>query len=490
MRLVLDFERDRRGPGWKGKHGGTGERVAVFETGDAGLASALEATDAFRAELLRHRERAATHGRRGWLMRRALVAADTIGIAIAFALSSVVFGPDVGDRIQPSGEIFLFLFTLPMWLVLAKLQGLYERDEERADHSTVDELAGVLVIVTLGTWLFQSLSWMTGLAEPQLGRLVAFWLLAIGLVTTGRAVARSFTRRSGAYAMRTVVVGAGEVGQLVARKIRQHPEYGINLVGFVDDEPRESRAETRAVGTLGGLDDLQALVAEHRDRPRDRRVLERAGHRDDGRRPVAARPRRDRRRRPAALRPHRPAGEHPPARGPAARRRPAGAALAVVVRHEACRRRRRSPPSASWSPLPLFALRGDPDQAGLARAGLLPAEAPGAGHARVHGLKFRTMRVDTDRASIGSTSSRSRPRAAAMDANGMYKLDRDDAVTPFGRWLRKTSLDELPQLINVLRGDMSLVGPRPCMPVRDSSSSSRTTSSGSSCRRASPVSGR
>ena len=237
--------------------------MAVFETDDSGLAASVPATDAFRAELLRHRQRAATHGRRGWLMRRALVTADTIGIAMAFALSTVAFGPDAGDRIQPSGEVFLFLFTLPMWLVLAKLQGLYERDEERADHSTVDELAGVLVIVTLGTWLFQALSWMTGLASPQLGRLVAFWLLAIGLVTTGRAVARSLTRRSGAYAMRTVVVGAGEIGQLVARKIGQHPEYGLELVGFVDAEPLESRAETRDVGTLGGLEDLQSLVAEH-----------------------------------------------------------------------------------------------------------------------------------------------------------------------------------------------------------------------------------
>ena len=62
--------------------------------------------------------------------------------------------------------------------------------------------------------------------------------------------------------MRTVVVGAGEIGQLVAQ---DRPASGIrlDLIGFVDAEPLESRAETRGVSKLGALGELQALVAEH-----------------------------------------------------------------------------------------------------------------------------------------------------------------------------------------------------------------------------------
>jgi lipopolysaccharide/colanic/teichoic acid biosynthesis glycosyltransferase len=76
--------------------------------------------------------------------------------------------------------------------------------------------------------------------------------------------------------------------------------------------------------------------------------------------------------------------------------------------------------------------------------------------------KFRTMRTGVGDEMLRELIA-AELRGEDTSVDGSYKLDSDPRVTPIGAFLRKTSLDELPQLLNVLFGDMSLVGPRPCL---------------------------
>jgi lipopolysaccharide/colanic/teichoic acid biosynthesis glycosyltransferase len=74
-------------------------------------------------------------------------------------------------------------------------------------------------------------------------------------------------------------------------------------------------------------------------------------------------------------------------------------------------------------------------------------------------LKFRSMVVDAD--------ARKEALRHLNETSGLFKIENDPRITRVGRWLRRTSLDELPQLFNVWRGEMSLVGPRPLVVDED-----------------------
>ena len=186
-------------------------------------------------------------------------------------------------------------------------------------------------MMTVGTWVVYVVLELTGLADPQLAKVATFWLVAVGLVAAARAMARAYCRRQVAYLQNTVIIGAGDVGQTIAKKFLNHPEYGINLVGFVDADPKERREDLDDLTILGDTSDLRDDRPDARRRPCGDRVLERVAHRDAGPDPVAEGPRRPDRRRAPPVRRRRARRRLPHRRGPAAARDLVSQALAVVA---------------------------------------------------------------------------------------------------------------------------------------------------------------
>jgi exopolysaccharide biosynthesis polyprenyl glycosylphosphotransferase len=397
-------------------------------------------------------------------MWRHLVLADAVGITLAFVASLLVFGLSApGDHVRPAYELIVFFLSLPMWLLLASAHGLYRDDERRLGHSTADDLLGVIHLVTLGAWIFFIGCWVTHVSSPRPAKLIAFWVLATLLLTGCRAVARSRCLRSPAFVQNTVVVGAGDVGQLIARKLRQHPEYGARLVGLVDAAPRERRSDLADVMLLGKADQLPRIVADHGI---ERVIVSFSNESDAGTAEILR------------------------------ELRALDVQVDVVPRlyellgpsvdvHSVEGLPLIGLPSMRWNGWSARVKRTIDIVVSLVALGILAPlfafiawnvrrSSPGPvffrqtrlGHRmrEFTALKFRTMWVDTDDSEHRAYIAQSMSTTAPVGANGTYKLDRQRDVTPFGRWLRKTSLDELPQLINVLRGEMSLVGPRPCIP--------------------------
>jgi exopolysaccharide biosynthesis polyprenyl glycosylphosphotransferase len=401
--------------------------------------------------------------RRIRLVPRSLMIADLLGLSLSYLVTTLFWGGS--GAFGSTKEVLVFCCTLPCWLVVAKLQGLYRADQEQADHSTADDVVKVFYLVTIGVWVLLVSSRLIGRTSPSIYALITFWAVTICSLPLVRTVTRRLCRRSRAYVQNTLILGAGEVGQLIARKLVKHPEYGLNVVGFIDRAPKARRSDLpEHLAILGGPErlaevvkslDVERVIIAFSKEPEDEllvllrqlrafpvqidlvpRLFELVGprvtvHSVEGL-PLLGLP---------------PNHASPVARALKRTIDLTVSALALITL------------------APLFAyialrIRLDSDGPVFFRQTRL-----GTNMKEFTALKFRTMKVDTDQSVHRPAVHRSRSGSADLnETGGVYKLEPADAVIGFGRGLRRTGLDELPQLINVLRGDMSLVGPRPCLP--------------------------
>ncbi len=327
--------------------------------------------------------------------------------------------------------------------------------DERLDGSALDTVAHILGVISLAVMVTTAFGVMIGSARP-VGVALRLWMFAFVYVATGRVVliwVRRQAVRNQALATPTLILGAGRVGEWLCRRLSSQPAYGLRPVGFLDAHPLLGTQRLgNAVPVLGGPEQLpeavratgahhvilafssepdhvlveavkqcQALGVEVSLVPRlYESINERATLHYVGGLPLLT------------LRPVDPRGWQFALKHAIDR---TVALLALVL-------------LAPLMTLIAIAVRTSSPGPILFRQRRVGRD----GHV-FDVLKFRTMRP---------AASGSEFQLAAGSAPG--GIEGEDRRTWLGRFLRDSSLDELPQLINVLRGDMSLVGPRPERP--------------------------
>ena len=395
---------------------------------------------------------AASWRARGRWVERVLIVGGWALPALDFVALSVGFGCAV--LLSPGGDGRFVLAVFPFFgvLVLAARRAY----GVRLQLIVLDSLglaAGSISVAAMGALAFGLL---VRSSDPGAALLFRAWLLGIALVGLVRLVFVMWQQRlrvAGVTARRTLVIGAGEVGARIGRRLECSPAYGLVPVGYVDDDPPAASAVGgRPAPVLGPVRDLTRLVEAHKV---EHLILAFSGTSDGELLPLL--------------------------RGCAAR----GVGVSLVPRlFDLVNGRLAYEPVGglpvatlrATNPLGVtFALKHAMDR--VVAVGLIVVLAPLLGliallvkfsspgpvlfHQQRIGrddcpfdvMKFRTM-IDQEPAS-GFVP------AAGFAPGGVEGVDRRTRV---GRWLRRTSLDELPQLFNVARGEMSLVGPRPERP--------------------------
>jgi exopolysaccharide biosynthesis polyprenyl glycosylphosphotransferase len=396
------------------------------------------------------REALWARGKRDETVRRLLALADSFAIVAAMGLAALASS----GRADRLGLVALGTATLPVWILILKCYGLYDRDIKRISHTTVDDLPWIAHAVLVGGLLLWVYFKVLPVDRLELLEMVAFGGAALVAIPGLRALVRALAPRV-LGPERVLFVGHAAATRLLARKISSHPEYGLKPVGVVSNRP-ESR-ELPVLGGLGDVDFVRTIKTHRVDRVvvahvelEEEEMLElvRTCRRLSTKVSVL----------PQLFDAMGPSlevddvegvtvlGLNPPVLSPSSLLVKRVLDLAIAI------------------PLLLVAA---PFMAIIAVIIKLDSRGPvlfvqqrvGRGGVRFKFIKFRTMIQDAE-------ALRADLLPASADP-GWLSVDHDPRITRFGHFLRLSSLDELPQLWNVIKGEMSLVGPRPLIEDED-----------------------
>ncbi len=383
-----------------------------------------------------------------------LVLNDLVMVALAFYLAYwlrhwIAIPPPV--NIAPMADyVGMLVIQVVIMLTLYFFSRLYDvkRSMPRLDEFYRIFAAtsiGAITTIAFTTFLFKNTT--LELDFPRVMTVYA-WVLTVILVTVSRSlwvVARNWLRRRGLWTDRLLIVGTGDVGRMILQKIRQMPRLGYQVVGFVDGENQPGE-QIMGVPVLGGVDDIPHLVTEHEIEE----VI--IGRPDLGHQELLAIISRCERGQVGIkifpdlfqiIATELSIGD-------------LGGLPLLTVRDVALR---------GWK----LTLKRAVDLVGSAVglvilspffmlvAALIKLDSPGP-------VLYAQERMGLDARPFWCLKFRSMRADAEKDGPG-WTTEGDPRVTRLGRLLRRFSIDELPQLINVFLGEMSLVGPRPERPV-------------------------
>jgi exopolysaccharide biosynthesis polyprenyl glycosylphosphotransferase len=396
--------------------------------------------------------RTAVFSNRDAVLRRLLAAGDAIAILIALTAAVLT------NEMTASNQIPWGLFAVPLFVVAFKLYGLYDRDVKRITHGTVDDLPWLFHATAVGGLLLWLYAKYTPMANLSFVQILTFGISTMIAVTCMRFFVRTTVSDRLISRDRALILGTGDVVRMLAAKIGSHPEYRVDVIGSLGVENPEASDRTFAAPVLGGFEQLEAIAVRHgvtrvlfSTRDLDDSMLEELLQRC---RALSLK---------VSMLPR-----LADMIGPGVEVDDVGGVAVLGVNPPWLPRSSRAIKRAmdlliATTLLLLFA----PAMALIAIA--IKLDSPGGVFFRQTrvGRNGRRFRVYKFRTMVSDAEQRRAELVEQSTDPNWLRLDYDPRVTRVGRFLRRLSLDELPQLWNVLRGQMSMVGPRPLIEAED-----------------------